>query len=73
MIEERKETYQLYKDDKDKLHDHKYKTEKQYKELYPFLKEADSNSLQQARRYLQTAYKNFFRNIKDRNNRKTKR
>ena len=73
MIEERKEIYQLYKHDKDKLHNHKYRTEKQYKELYPFLKEADSNSLQQARRHLQTAYKNFFRNIKDRKNRKTKR
>ena len=39
MIEERKEIYQLYKHDKDKLYDHEYKTEKQYKELYPFLKE----------------------------------
>ena len=73
MIEERKGVYQLYKNDKDKLHNHKYKTEKLYKELYPFLKEADSNSLQQARRHLQTAYKNFFRNIKDRKNKKTKR
>ncbi|MHA1490807.1 MAG: RNA-guided endonuclease TnpB family protein [Promethearchaeota archaeon] len=72
MIEERKEFYQLYKHDKDKLHCHKYKTEKQYKELYPFLKEADSISLQQARRHLQTAYKNFFRNIKERKNKKTK-
>ena len=73
MIEERKEIYQLYKHDKDKLYDHEYKTEKQYKELYPFLKEADSISLQQARRHLQTAYKNFFRNIKERKNRKTKK
>ena len=73
MLEERKEIYHLYKEDKDKLHNHKYRTEKEYKELYSFLKEADSNSLQQARRHLQTAYKNFFRNIKDRKNRKTKR
>ena len=73
MLEERKEFYQLYKHDKDKLRDHEYKTEKQYKKTYPFLKEADSNSLQQARRHLQTAYKNFFRNIKERNNKRTKR
>ncbi len=73
MLEERKDFYQLYKHDKDKLRDHEYRTEKQYKEIYPFLKEADSNSLQQARRHLQTAYKNFFRNIKERKNKKTKR
>ncbi len=72
MIEERKEIYQLYKDDKDKLHNHKCRTEKQYKQLNPFLMEADSNSLQQARRHLQIAYRNFFRNIKDRKNKKTK-
>ncbi|KKL08139.1 hypothetical protein LCGC14_2578870 [marine sediment metagenome] len=42
------------------------------KEFYSFLKEADSNSLQQARRHLQTAYKYFFRNIKDRKNKRTK-
>ena len=73
MIEERKEVYQLYKNNKDTLHNYKYRTEKQLKELYPFLKEADSNSLQQARRHLQTAYKNFFNSIKDRKNKKTKR
>lgn len=73
MIEERSEVYQLYKNDKDKLYGHKYRTEKQYKELYPFLKEADSNALQQARRHLWTAYKNFFKNSKDRNAKKTKR
>ena len=72
MLEERNEFYQLYKHDKKKLRDHEYKTEKQYKKTYSFLKEADSNSLQQARRHLQTAYKNFFRNIKERKNKKSK-
>ncbi len=72
MIEERRGIYQIYKVDEDRLHKHKCRTEKQYKQLYPFLKVADSNSLQQARRHLQTAYKNFFRNIKDRKNKKTK-
>ena len=49
MIDERKEIYQLYKNDKEKLDNHKYRTEKQYKEIYPFLKEADSICLQQTR------------------------
>ena len=42
-------------------------TEKQYKELFPFLKEVDSISLQQSRRDLFSAYQNFFRNIKQHN------
>jgi putative transposase len=73
MIEERTEFYQLYKNDKEVLGNHKYRTEKEYKQLYPFLKEADSNSLQQTRRCLQTAYKNFFKNFKERKAKKTKR
>jgi putative transposase len=73
MIKERKEFYHIHKNDKEKLRNHKYRTEKQYKSLYPFLKEADSNSLQQARRHLQDAYNKFFRNIKDRKNKRTKR
>ena len=40
MIEERKGVYRLYEDEKDKLYNYKYKTEKQYKEDYPLLKEA---------------------------------
>jgi putative transposase len=72
MIEERTELYQLYKNDKEALNNRKYRTEKEYKQLYPFLREADSNSLQQARRHLERAYKNFFRNAKDRNLKKTK-
>ncbi len=73
MIEERKEVYHLYKDNKEVLYDYKYKTEKEYKQMFPFLKEADSNSLQQARRHLQTAYNNFFKNSKERKSKKTKR
>ena len=42
----------------------KTKTEKQYKEDFEFLKEAESSSLQQARIDLTQAYKNFFRKIK---------
>jgi putative transposase len=73
MIEERTEIYQLYKNDKEKLYNHKYRTEKEYKQLYPFLKEVDSIALQQSRRHLETAYKNFLKNIKDRKAKKTKR
>ena len=42
-------------------------TEKQYKELFSFLKEVDSISLQQARIDLFRSYQNFFRNIKQHN------
>ena len=42
MLKERKEAYQLYKGDKKSLLDHERRTEKDYKKLYPFLKEADS-------------------------------
>ena len=40
------------------------RTEKQYKEEFPFLKEVDSISLQQTRIDLQNSYKNFFRKLK---------
>lgn len=73
MLGERSKAFQLYKNEKEKLRDYKYKTEKQLKKEHPFLKEADSNSLQQTRRHLETAYKNFFKNVKDRKARKTKR
>lgn len=73
MIEERSQIYQLYKHEKEKLYNYKYITEKQYKEVNPFLKRADSISLQQTRKHLQTAYKNFFDNVKERKSKKTKR
>jgi putative transposase len=73
MIEERDEFYLLYKNDKEALGNRKYRTEKQYKQLYSFLKKADSIALQQTRRHLEIAYKNFRDNIKDRKAKKTKR
>jgi len=73
MLEERKSVYQKYKNDKQVLRDYKYKTEKQLKSEHPFLKQADSNSLQQSRRHLKTAFKNFFKNMKERKAGKTKR
>lgn len=58
MLEERIEKYK----NSDKS---KHKTEKQYREEYPFLKESIFNSLQQTREDLKQAYKNFFRKIKN--------
>ena len=46
MLAERNEVYKLLKDDKEQLYAYKYKTEKQYKETYPYLKEVDSIALQ---------------------------
>jgi len=64
MLEERKNVYQLLKDDKDAFYDHKYKTERQYKQDHSFLKEVDSKALQSEWRHLKSAYDNFFRSIK---------
>ena len=60
MLDERKEVYDKLKDNKKALHAYKYKTEKQYKEEFPFLKDVDSKALIGANADLQTAYKNFF-------------
>lgn len=60
MLSERKETYNTLKHDKEKLKKYKYKTEKQYKESFDFLKEVDAIALQQSRVDLDMAYKNFF-------------
>jgi putative transposase len=65
MLHERTTTYERLKDDKEVLYAHKYKTEKEYKQIYPFLKEADSNALQASRRNLEMAFKFFFRGLKE--------
>lgn len=65
MLSERKEVYEKLKDDKRSLYEYDYKTEKQYKEEYPWLSEVDSTSLQQARMNLSRAYQNFFHKLKD--------
>lgn len=62
MLAERISIYEELKDDKDSLYQHKYKTEKQLKQEFEWLKEVDSIALQQSRRCLETAYKNFFSN-----------
>jgi len=46
MLSERKEVYLKLKDKPRELYEYKYKTEKQLKEEFEFLKEVDSISLQ---------------------------
>jgi len=64
MLVERMEVYERFRDDKDELKKHAYKTEKQYKVEFPFLKEADSIALQASREHLFEAYQNFFNSLK---------
>jgi len=65
MLYERKSFYDLHKDDKIKkiLWEFKYKTEKEYKQQYPWMKEADSMALQQSRLDLSQSYQNFFKGL----------
>lgn len=65
MLSERKEVYAKLKDKPRELYEYKYKTEKQLKEEFEFLKEVDSISLQQTRMNLGVAYQNFFKKLKD--------
>lgn len=64
MLAERITVYDLLKDDKEALYNYQYKTEKQYKEEFEFLSEVSSRALQQSRIDLNTAYKNFYKRIK---------
>ena len=65
LLSERKEIYSKLKDKPRELYEYKYRTEKQLKEEFSFLKEVDSISLQQTRMNLGVAYENFFRKIKN--------
>ena len=59
MLDERKSIYNLLKDDKNQLYNHKYKTEKDYKKDFQFLKEVDSKALQSETRNLIQLIKTF--------------
>ena len=63
MLNERKETYEKYKESKEVLKKYKYQTEKEFKQEFEWLKEVDSIALQQSRVDLEMAYKNFFDSI----------
>ena len=60
MLADRNGVYKLLKDDKESLHSYKYKTEKQYKQEFDFLKEPDAKSLQNVNRNLFQAFQNFY-------------
>ena len=63
MLYERKQAYEQLKDDKIKLYTHKYKTEKEYKQLFTWMQDVDSQALQQSRINLSNAYSNFFKGL----------
>jgi putative transposase len=69
MLNERNEAYQRFKDNKESLHAIKYKTEKQYKQSFPFLKEIDAKALQNVNRNIFQAFQNFFGGIKGKRSR----
>ena len=67
MLYEKKQVYDAWKEsgeDKTVLYKHKYKTEKEYKQEYEWLKEVDSIALQQSRVDLSNSYSNFFKSLK---------
>lgn len=65
MLTERKEIYELYKDDKEELKNQKLPTPAKYKIEFEWLKEVDSLALANAQMNLDKAYKNFFGRIKN--------
>ena len=65
MLAERQRVYEELKDSPNRqaLWTYKYKTEKDYKKEFEWLKEVESSSLQQARIDLSNAYFNFFKSL----------
>ena len=64
MLAERKKVYDELKEDKRKLYEYEYKSEKDYKKEFEWLNEVDSTALQQSRINLSNAYSNFFKSLK---------
>ena len=60
MLNERNEVYARGKAHKKAIPAYKYKTEKQYKQEFSFLKEPDAKALQNVTRNLFAAFQNFF-------------
>ena len=71
MLAERLQAYEKFKDDRESLWEYKYKTEKDYKNEFEWLREAESTSLQQARIDLSKAYMNFFKSVSGKNKSKS--
>lgn len=64
MLAEKQSIFELYRENKESLKSHNYKTEKEYKEEFTWLSEVSSRALQQSRINLDSSYKNFFRELK---------
>jgi putative transposase len=64
MLDERIKVYAELKDNHEELYKHQYKSVKDYKEEYEFLKEVDAYALCQSQRHLITAYANFYKSLK---------
>ena len=64
MLAERKFVYQQLKKNPESLKNYKYKTEKEYKREFKFMKEVDSKALQSTTRHLLEAFQNFFKGRK---------
>jgi len=64
MLNDRIQIYDRLKNNKKELYTYKYKTEKEYKAEFEWLKEVDAKSLQQANIDLSNAYSNFFKSLK---------
>jgi putative transposase len=64
ILNEKITIYEKLKNDKDALYSYKYKTEKEYKKEFTFLKDISSYAIQQSRIDLDNAFKNFFKRIK---------
>ena len=58
---ERSSIYELYKDYPELLASHTFKSQKDWKAVFPFLKEADSQALNTEQQLLNQAYKNFYK------------
>jgi len=57
---ERSSIYELYKDYPELLASHTFKSQKDWKIFFPFLKEADSQALNTEQQLLNQAFKNFY-------------
>jgi len=64
MLHERIAFFEENKEDRRVINGHKYKTEKEYKVEFDWMKEVDAVALQQSRIDLSHAYSNFFKSLK---------
>jgi len=72
-LEERKNFYEEANDSSTGDKSHNFKSQKDWKEVYPFLKEVDSQALNTTQQHLDKAYKHFFKGIQGAPNFKSKK